>query len=299
MWPREVATASPWPRAAWIAPGDPERPVGLDELAVRWLGTAGFELRSAGATVLIDPFFSRPALARVLTRPLVPDAAALDRYMRGVDAVFVGHSHYDHLLDAPAIARRTGARFFGSEASVRIARLAGVPADRLRALAAGAGVTVGDLEIRAIASSHSRLFTQCLVGGAMPDHAHLPLRFFEYKNDRVFGFRIAWRGRTVYHNGSADLDDGAARGEPVDLLLQCIAGWTVSPRLFERLGAALSPSAILPMHHDDYFRPLDAPFREIPGVRLDRAIAAIRRDLAPSAVIRSGLLEEVRLKALH
>ncbi len=281
----------------WILSGDPHRDVGRNELALRWLGTAGFEIRTAGAAILIDPFVSRPSLWSLLLRPVAPDLEAIARYVRSADAVFVGHSHYDHLLDAPTIALRTGARFLGSEASVRLARLAGVPDARLQRLAGGERVTIGDLVVEPVPGVHSRLFTQCLVGGAMPEHAHLPLWFHQYKNDRVFGFRITWRGRTLYHNGSADLDATPAGGLPVDLLLQCIPGWTASPRIFERVRAAMTPVAIVPMHHDDYFRPLEAGFRELSVAHLAKATRRIRHDIPDAAIVESGLLREIRLAA--
>ena len=72
-----------------------------------------------GQTIFIDPYVSRVPLGAVLRRPpAVPDPALLDRYHRPATAsvlgVLVGHTHFDHAVDAPAIARRFGCPAYGS-----------------------------------------------------------------------------------------------------------------------------------------------------------------------------------------
>jgi len=79
-------------------------------IRIRWLGTAGFVIESGTTTLLIDPFLTRPSLPRLFAVPLVPDELAVRaRVPERVDAVLCGHSHFDHLLDAPLIASITGA----------------------------------------------------------------------------------------------------------------------------------------------------------------------------------------------
>ena len=49
----------------------------------------------------------------LLRRPTLPDPAALDRFVNApgeVAGVLVGHTHFDHAVDAPAIAGRFGCR---------------------------------------------------------------------------------------------------------------------------------------------------------------------------------------------
>ena len=51
----------------------------------------------------------------------------------------------------------------------------------------------------------------------------------------MFGIRIEVAGVTLYHQGSADLDDGELRDEPVDVFLAGVAGRGVTPRYWERI----------------------------------------------------------------
>src|SRR5438552_2184450 len=64
---------------------------------VRFLGHSAFALEHEGKTVLIDPFLTGNPKAAVAA----DDVAA--------DAIFLTHGHSDHLGDAVAIAKRTGA----------------------------------------------------------------------------------------------------------------------------------------------------------------------------------------------
>src|SRR6185437_8069501 len=101
------------------------------QVLVRWLGTAGFALEHAGHVVLIDPYLTRASLARCLLSPLVPDEAAIARHVPRADAIVLGHTHFDHALDAPVIARRTGARVYGSRSAAALCRSRGVPAGQV------------------------------------------------------------------------------------------------------------------------------------------------------------------------
>lgn len=84
-----------------------------------YLGVGGFLIRAGDDALMTAPSFSHPALMAVATPlwPIRSDTAAVDRELRrylgatlaplaGVQSILVGHSHYDHLMDVPFIARR-------------------------------------------------------------------------------------------------------------------------------------------------------------------------------------------------
>ncbi|HEY2374929.1 MAG TPA: MBL fold metallo-hydrolase [Gemmatimonadaceae bacterium] len=84
-----------------------------------YLGVGGFLIRAGDEAVMTAPSFSHPALMAVATPlwPIHSDSAAVDRELRrylgpslaplaNVHAILVGHSHYDHLMDVPLVARR-------------------------------------------------------------------------------------------------------------------------------------------------------------------------------------------------
>ena len=90
-------------------------PAGLE---VRWLGVSGYRLTYENVSIFIDPYVSRvPLRAFLLRRRTLPDATMLERYAGSpgtVAGILVGHTHFDHAVDAPALSRRHGAMAYGS-----------------------------------------------------------------------------------------------------------------------------------------------------------------------------------------
>lgn len=245
-----------------------------EPVEVRWLGTAGFALEHQGHVVLIDPYLTRASLARCVLAPLRPDLATLARLVPRADAIVVGHTHFDHVLDVPALARLTGARVFGSRSAVALCHLEGVAADRVTCVEPGPGerpteVEVGPFRLRFAPSVHSRmLFGRVAFPGDIADcDAVVPLRAERYRCGAVFSVEIEVAGRRLLHVGSADLVEQGLGARDVDLLLLCVAGWTSTPRLVERVAGALAPRAVLLSHWDDFFVPLDRPVRALPAMR--------------------------------
>jgi len=84
---------------------------------------------------ITDGFFTRPGLSRLLLARIATDERAVDAGLArlGADrlaAVVVLHGHYDHAMDAPSVARRTGALLVGDESALNVARGAGLASRR-------------------------------------------------------------------------------------------------------------------------------------------------------------------------
>ena len=107
------------------------RPLALPAgLEVEWLGVSGYRLTYEGRTLFVDPYLSRvPFRDLLLRRPALPDPAALERFAGAPGetvGVLVGHTHFDHAVDAPAIARRFGCKAYGSDSLVNLMALHGL-----------------------------------------------------------------------------------------------------------------------------------------------------------------------------
>lgn len=263
-------------------------------LRIRWLGTAGHIIETKRTTVLVDPFLSRPGLLRVAARPLVPDEAAIRAHLpERVDAVLLGHSHYDHLLDAPTIARWTGAQIVGSRTTASFARAAGVPSEQITEVPAhGLRLEIGDLSVRFVPSLHGRIFLgRVPLPGEVAEPPRLPARVGTYRMGGAFGLLLHAEGATVYHNGSADLVDAELAGASADVVLVGLAGRQATRDYLQRLVGALGPGLLVPTHHDAFFAPLEEGVRLLPRIDLDGFVAEAGR-LAPGArVITPDYLE--------
>jgi len=264
---------------------------------IRWLGTAGHVIETATTTLLIDPFLSRPTLTQ-LTGPIAPDEAAIRaRLPARVDAVLCGHSHFDHLLDAPFIARSTGALLAGSSTTCAFARAGSsagaVPESQLIVVPpTGRTFTVGDTTIRFVPSLHGRIaFGHVPFSGEVATAPPLPARAWQYRMGGAFGLLIEAGGLRIYHNGSADLIDTELQGARADVLLVGLAGRKATRDYLRRLCDALAPQLIVPTHHDAFFAPLDGGLHLLPGIDLDGFVRETRAH-APSATIVTPAYDE-------
>ena len=271
-------------------------PAGLE---LTWLGTSGFRIAYEGHAILIDPYITRVPVSDLLRRHARPPSRPLlDCWLPDrVDAVLIGHTHFDHALDAPLIARRDGAKVYGSRSMVNLMQLYG-EAELAIELEPYRVYEVGPFAITFVPSVHSKL----VLGRAVPFDGDITCEHVgalapsAYGCGQVWGIHIAVGGVTFYHQGSADLIDHAVRHHGVDIFLAGIAGRGFTDRYIDRIGRLLDPKLIVPHHYDDFFRPLDQPMGMSLNVDLAGFMDEVRhvssdlsvRSLAPMTPIIGG-----------
>jgi L-ascorbate metabolism protein UlaG (beta-lactamase superfamily) len=266
-----------------------------DGVSVRWLGTAGHVIEHGGTTLLIDPFLSRTGLLATAASPLRPDADSFWHHLPPrITGVLLGHSHYDHLLDAPEIARRSGALVVGSASTAAFARAGGVDEALIVTVPpAGLVTRVGEAEVRFVPSLHGRLLAGRVpfpgeVRGAPP----LPARVWNYRMGGAFGVHVTIGGVSIYHNGSANLIDAQLEGLSADVVLLGLAGRRGTPGYVERVIGLLRPRLVVPTHHDAFFAPLEQGVRLLPGIDLPGFCGQASRS-APQAAIITPTYDDV------
>jgi L-ascorbate metabolism protein UlaG (beta-lactamase superfamily) len=242
-----------------------------------WLGTAGFVIQSPETTLLVDPFLTRPGLTRI-TRKMIPDDLAIARHVpRKVDAILCGHSHYDHVADAPRIAKLTKAKLVGSLSTCAWGRAEGLSENQLVQIpGSGAVVRFGDIEVRFVPSRHGRIaFGRVPFVGEVRTTPRGPGRLWHYRMGGAFGLLIKAPGVSIYHNGSADLIDAELDGERADVLLACLAGRKGTENYVARLVSALGPKLVVPTHHDAFFAPLEKGLHLLPGIDVEGFVSEV------------------------
>lgn len=253
-------------------------PAGLE---LEWLGVSGYRMTCEGATILIDPYVSRAPLKSLLfRRTALHDAAMIDKYIHApgtVEGVLVGHTHFDHAIDAPAIARRFNTKAYGSASLGQLMKLHGVESATV-VVRPKQTYELGPFVVRFIPSAHSKL----ILGKKIPmdgeltcDHLH-GLTPGAYKCGQVWGIRIEVAGTSFYHQGSADLLDDELPSEPVDYFLAGVAGRSFTQHYWERILPKLDPRAIVPTHYDNFFKPLGTKLTPVARAKLDQLPGEIR-----------------------
>jgi L-ascorbate metabolism protein UlaG (beta-lactamase superfamily) len=263
-------------------------------LEIQWLGVSGYRLTYEGVSLFIDPYVSRvPLRALLLRRRALPDATMLERYASAPGAVagiLVGHTHFDHAVDAPALARRHETKAYGSASLAHLMRLHGVGEQAVEVVA-HQPYELGPFVVRFVPSRHSKL----LLGRKVPMDGELTCEHLDglvpgsYKCGAVYGIRIEVAGISLYHQGSADLNDSELRDGPVDVFLAGVAGRSVTPRYWERILPKLDPRVVVPTHYDNFFSPLGRPqdfVRRVQLADVPQEVRQVARDAQVLALPR-------------
>ena len=271
-----------------------ELPAGLE---VEWLGVSGYRLSFGGQTLFIDPYLSRvPFVDLLRRRPTLPDPAALDRFVHApgeVAGVLVGHTHFDHAVDAPAIARRFGCNAYGSDSLLTLMGLHGL-AERAVEVTPYRTYELGPFEVSFTPSVHSKL----LLGLAVPYDGDLTCEHLDalspaaYRCGQVWGISIEVAGLRFYHQGSANLIDDAIRERGVDVFLAGVAGRSFTEDYWQRILPRLDPKVVVPTHYDNFFRPLGQRLEFVSNVQLaalPEEIGAVSADARIAALPRADL----------
>jgi L-ascorbate 6-phosphate lactonase len=126
-----------------------ETEVAPNQLVLWYLGGAGYALKSAGITLLIDPFIGpgHPPEWTRLTPPLFTPGQ-----VRNIGATLLTHEHDDHTdpVALTAIRLRTDAQLIGSKNSIAVAKQHGWSAKRCQILPHHATLVLADLRITAV-----------------------------------------------------------------------------------------------------------------------------------------------------
>jgi L-ascorbate metabolism protein UlaG (beta-lactamase superfamily) len=247
---------------------------------------AAVRVRFAGVTTLVfddgetawttDGFFSRPGWLRLALMKIGPDPAAIDRGLGSLDvthlaAVVPVHSHYDHAMDAPLTATRTGALLIGSESTLNIGRGAGIPEDRMRKAAPGDSITLGKWKLTFIKSRHAPPDSQSGPPvGTIDAPLAPPARYSAWAVGETLTIFVEHQsGARMLVVGSAGFEPGSLNGFHADTVFIGIALLSKQPADYraqwwdenvKRVGAR----RVIPIHWDDFGRPVDDPLVALP-----------------------------------
>lgn len=238
-------------------------------ITLTYLGVAGWSIESAGKTILVDPYFSRPNLDGAIASD--PDAVAKHAPKRA-DAIVIGHSHVDHLLDAPAVAKATGAAIIGSDSTAKVALSLGVPKEQILPIKGGEDYAFDGYAIRVIPGLHSALDHKRTFG--KPITVLPPVKFDDWEEGGAFNYLVRVGGHEVFVQSSANFIEREIEGLTPDIaiiatgLREEIHDYTC--RLLRALG---KPPLVFVNHFDNWQGPpVDAP----PSEDMQKFIAEVR-----------------------
>ncbi len=266
------------------------------QLTLEWLGTAGFRVEYGGKILLIDPYVTRPRIPRLIFSRLAVNKQLCREVFPIADYIFIGHSHFDHLLDAPEIAVQTGAEVFGSRSTATLSLAYGVPEQKVKIINPWEPIQLGDFRVTCVPGVHGRIFMGREPSpGEITSVKRLPMRASRYRHGGVIGIIIEAGGFRIMHAGSANLmDEETAKIGKVNVLLLCLAGRKGTPDYVKRMMRHVKPDIVVPHHFDNFFSPLKKGLSSLPSISMDSFIQESREEICPTArLIIPGFFEKM------
>ncbi|MER7694463.1 MBL fold metallo-hydrolase [Streptomyces sp. NPDC097610] len=258
--------------APWTHLYEPPAPLRPGTPHTVFLGVSTILIGDGDTAILTDGFFSRPGLLRLRFGRVRPDRARITAALRRagidrLDAVFVVHSHYDHALDAPEVAAITGARLIGSASTRNIAAGHGFPDDRFQLAVTGEPFTIGRFTLTALPARHS---PGDLAPGLIDRPLSPPVRATDYRTGDCYTLHVRHGERELLVHASAHSLPGALDGRRADTVYLGIGalgkqGEAFREEYWDRLVTRTGARRVVPVHWDDFTRPLDRPLRPFPA----------------------------------
>lgn len=252
------------PYLGWRQPASTEH----QGLRATWLGVSTLLFDDGETSLMIDGFFSRPSLLRCGTTKIAPEQGTIARSLHrlGVDelaAVICAHSHYDHAMDAPLVARQTGAELLGSESTAHIGRGYGLPEQRLRVPAAGEPVTYGAFTVRLVDSVHHH---PDRFPGTVTEPLVPPARVGRWATGAAYSVFLDHPEGTLLVHASAGYVPGALADHSADVVYLGVgtlgkSGADFRTVYWDEVVGRTGARRVIPVHWDDMWRPLDGPLR--------------------------------------
>lgn len=258
----------------WQAPADAHVPEGA--VTVRFAGTSTLLFSDGDTRWMTDGWFTRPGLWQIVRGAVAPDPAAIDAGLKRLGvarlaAVIPLHSHYDHAMDAPLVARRTGAQLIGAEATANIGRGLALPEEQIRVVRHGDTVRLGAFRITFLESRHLQYADADMVEKLIKQReitAPLvpPASVYDYKLGRAWVLHVEHPGGNALIVGSAGFIPGLLDDYAVDTVflgIGALGAQTADYReaYWRHTVQAVRPDRVLLMHWDSLLAPVEGPLR--------------------------------------
>lgn len=190
-----------------------------------YLGHGTHLLETSGHKILIDPFLD--------SNPSAPVKAA----DIACDFILVSHGHNDHIADAPAIARRTGAPCYANAKVAAWLKAQGAPEAKTLYFGGRQQLPFGEV-----------MLTLAFHGSSLPDGS-------DGGSPGGFLITTAEDGKCIYFAADTALfGDMALYGEEgLDLAVLPIGGhYTMGPKDALRAVKLLNPKHVVPCHYNTF-----------------------------------------------
>ena len=291
-------------------------PADTNQVTLVYFGAAGWEITDGKIVLLVDPYLSRIRInipssagsaatemkgdARQIIGPedrVFSDTTVIDAHVKRADYIFVHHSHFDHLMDVPYIARKTGATVIGHVSTTNLMQAYGIDEAKLITVRGGEDYDFGTFSVRVIPSLHSPLFQKRYYDSSIiPAGIKTPAKLDDFAEGGSLAYLIRIRGYQILTFGSMNYIEREIEGLRPDVVLVGAGPsrkeiYQYAGRLMRALGF---PPIIIPTHRDNYLLPYQVSQKEH-VLKLDSFIKEIKAASPKSQIIIPKYFEPILL----
>jgi len=258
---------------AWAVEGDSAIPDGA--VTVRFTGTSTLLFSDGETSWMVDGWFSRFGPIALTTGMIEPDLDAISAGLarNEVDRLAVVipvHSHFDHAMDAPEVAKRTGAILLGSESTANIGRGWGLAEGQIRVTRDREAHQFGQFSITLIETNHFEfpdpaVREQALATPLIDAPLVPPVGAFDYRVGQPYAIHVAHPRGTFLIQASAGYRVGGLAGLPADKVFLGVGGLGTQSEDYrddywrETVGIS-GAKHVIPIHFDTLTGPIEGPF---------------------------------------
>ena len=206
-----------------------------ETIKIQFAGVSTMLITDDSTSILTDGFFSRFSTYDMLfgkIEPQVDDISwAIDKMgIDQLDGVLVVHSHFDHAMDAPEVAKLTNTTIYGSESTANIGRGWNLPESQISVIEDGKPIQLGKFKVTPILSNHFEFpdpeMKEQALGGNQEITTPLvpPVAALDYKMGGAYTFLFEHPKGSFILQSSAGWKEGSLDSIQVDKVIMGIGG---------------------------------------------------------------------------
>ena len=245
-------------------------------LKITYFGTTVLLFDDGKDQILFDAHFTRPSLVKYIAGASEETNTGLCDKLIGLHhidrlrAIFVSHTHHDHVIDAPYIAKKCGAVIYGSSSAKNVALGGGIPEEKTVVFDHGSEYSIGKYKIRILKSLHSKpTILNNDLGQPIEKPLVQPASLRDYKEGGSYDFYIEHGDKKILIRPSFNFIEGQLNDIQADVLFLGVAGLAKADEATEKHFFAetvekTKAGLVIPVHWDNFFSSLEKPIIGMP-----------------------------------